>query len=136
MGHSLSSGWHQCLGAMLPRIFQISGTVFKNKLVPAIVYGATCVLRRFAIYDRGGASEPAVDRRSTALHVTHTLASTSTELVFRGCAIRCHHLAPREWVNAWRMNRQRGVLPTCALLSCSPVAPEWCKGSTNTWPMT
>ena len=65
-------------------------------LVPTIVYGVTCAASRFAIYDRGGASEPAVERRSTVLHVTHTLASTATELVFRGCAVRWHHLAPRD----------------------------------------
>ena len=41
-------------------------------LFPRLCTGVTCAASRFAIYDRGGASEPAVERRNTALHVTHT----------------------------------------------------------------
>ena len=59
-----------------------------TNLVPTIVYGVTCAASRFAIYDRGGASEPAVETSEHSLACyTHTLASTSTELVFRGCVV-------------------------------------------------
>ena len=64
------SGWHKCLGARLPRIFQINGTVFKNELCSRDCAWVTCFLRRFAVYGRGSAAELAVESWSSVLHVT------------------------------------------------------------------